>query len=222
MAGGGLWSRSPVNGGIQVTDCTFEGNQATNSNTNGDGVGMCFMDYNECSNATVLLLDDDQLGDVLPGDTILVRVGVGEFGGFGLGSLKIALVPRMSPTHELVFEDEDTGSFDAPIEIDDLGGNTVIVPLEIESGGNHWVVGCDGVVDDPDLDEDYEVSVDESPPGMWLQITIPEDFDAQRQVIAVGSCTPNGLSDIFIAAYKQIGEVDEVADLPALCVCIRR
>lgn len=211
MAGGGLWSRSPVNGGIQVTDCTFEGNQATNSNTNGYGVGMCFMDYNECSNATVLLLDDDQLGDVLPGDTILVRVGVGEFGGFGLGSLKIALVPRMSPTHELVFEDEDTGSFDAPIEIDDLGGNTVVVPLEIEFGGNHWVVGCDGVVDDPDLDEDYEVSVDESPPGMWLQITIPEDFDAQRQVIAVGSCTPNGLSDIFIAAYKQIGEVDEVA-----------
>ena len=207
--GGGLWSTSPANGGIQVTDCTFEGNQATNSNTNGDGGGMYFADRNECSNATVLLLDDDQLGDVLAGDTILVRVGVGEGGGSGLGSLKIAVVPRMSPTHELVFEDEDTGSFDAPIEIDDLGENTVIVPLEIESGGNHWVVGCTDVFDDPE-DSNYEVSVDESPPGMWLQITIPEDFDALRQVIAVGSCTPTGLSDIFIAAYKQIGEVDEV------------
>ena len=40
------------------------------------------------------------------------------------------------------------------------------------------------------------------------EITIPDDFDSQRQVLAVGSCTPESLSDIFIAAYKRIGEVD--------------
>ena len=228
--GGGVWSRTSWLSGIVVSDCTFTNNsvETTHDVTAEGGAIRIMTEAPSCAEDGILLHSD-----FLPNETVLVRIGYPTENYFYIdedlhdiweGRFQISRLPRNKSLPEFSNADLNniTTSVHNPYVVEtDITNAVAVIPFHHEPRDNdssvNWEFSCHDLTSSPCVDDNGDGVLDclevtrGDEPGMWLELTVPRDFETGSDLLAIEYCTTwaegnfSAMENLFIALYKKSG-----------------